>query len=364
MDIKEFISKYRNHPVLFVGTGVSLRYLDNSYTWDGLLKKIAYDLKGNVEFYLDIKSRCEIDGKYELIRAQLLSIFIHNPIIFLGYAIGDENIKSLLKTIFTYVEPNSDDAKNIRDNFLLVEYEEDSDSHEICEHDIDLEGFSTIRINKVKTDDFIEVYKALSDLALPISAMDVRKVQSVVKEIYSGGNIKVNITEDLDSLHNNDKIIAIGSSKTINYQFQSIPEMMANYFNIIDESNDQLLKLINKLTINHAQWFSIFAFSKICHEIERADDLKQQQRDKIVTYLNTLNHSSQSEHDNIKAIIDDDHITRGNKLNAVFWSIYNENLEYSDIENFLENIGNKKDTQYRRLLCVYDFKKYDNSLQI
>jgi hypothetical protein len=37
----------------------------------------------------------------------------------------------------------------------------------------------------------------------------------------------------------------------IKYQFQSIPEMMANYFNIIDESNDQLLKLINKLTINH-----------------------------------------------------------------------------------------------------------------
>ena len=62
---------------------------------------------------------------------------------------------------------------------------------------------------------------------------------------------------------------------TIKYQFQSIPEMMANYFNIIDESNDQLLKLINKLTINHAQWFSIFAFSKICHEIERADELKQ-----------------------------------------------------------------------------------------
>lgn len=150
----------------------------------------------------------------------------------------------------------------------------------------------------------------------------------------------------------------------IKYQFQSIPEMMANYFNIIDESNDQLLKLINKLTINHAQWFSIFAFSKICHEIERADELKQQQRDKIATYLKTLNHSSKSKHDNIKAIIDDDHITRGNKLNAVFWSIYNEKLEYSDIENFLENMDNKKDTQYRRLLCIYDFKKYDNSLQI
>src|SRR5690606_9675866 len=32
--------------------------------------------------------------KYELIRAQLLSLFIHSPIIFLGYNLGDKNIKS------------------------------------------------------------------------------------------------------------------------------------------------------------------------------------------------------------------------------------------------------------------------------
>jgi len=44
--------------------------------------------------------------KYELIRAQLLSLFIHNPIIFIGYNLADENIKNILKTIFTYIEPN------------------------------------------------------------------------------------------------------------------------------------------------------------------------------------------------------------------------------------------------------------------
>ena len=33
MNIQEFISNYHNHPVLFVGTGLSLRYLENSYSW-------------------------------------------------------------------------------------------------------------------------------------------------------------------------------------------------------------------------------------------------------------------------------------------------------------------------------------------
>ena len=52
MNIREFIGQYRNHPVLFIGAGISLRYLNNSHTWDGLLKYIAFELKGNNEFYL------------------------------------------------------------------------------------------------------------------------------------------------------------------------------------------------------------------------------------------------------------------------------------------------------------------------
>lgn len=32
MNNKDFIVKYKNHPVLFIGTGMSLRYLNNSYS--------------------------------------------------------------------------------------------------------------------------------------------------------------------------------------------------------------------------------------------------------------------------------------------------------------------------------------------
>lgn len=41
-----------------------------------------------------------------------------------------------------------------------------------------------IRVNKIKTDNFLSIYKSLSTLQLPVSAMDIRKVQNVVKEIY------------------------------------------------------------------------------------------------------------------------------------------------------------------------------------
>lgn len=504
MNIREFIGQYRNHPVLFIGAGVSLRYLNNAFTWDGLLKHIAYELKGNHEFYLDIKAECQTQGKYdytqiatkleqdfnrdlgqdrhgkfkeindifyremenennlsrfkiyisqlvgtlsykeekkeeiaelkkirknigsvittnydslvedifgfeslvgnnillsnpygsvykihgcctdpskviiteddykqfdekyELIRAQLLSIFIHNPIIFMGYGIGDENIKSLLKTIFTYVEPNSEDAARIRNNFLLVEFERDSQSHEITEHDIDLQGFSTIRINKVKTDDFNEIYKSLSDLNLPVSAMDIRKVQSIVKDIYSGasddGNsIKVNITEDIDSLNNSDKILVIGSAKSIKYEHKNSVSFITDYFDILEESNSQLIKLLDSIYITDNQWFPAYAFSRICPDLKIAESLKQQQAEKLDSHIAVLGNraTALNDHDGISKIFNDECIPKTNKFNAIFWAIMRGNLDLDEVGAFLEAFTDedKRGTGYRRLLCAYDFKR-------
>lgn len=56
MKIQEFISKFHNHPVLFIGSGLSLRYSKNSYDWDGLLKKIAGELNSDSRYYMDLKS--------------------------------------------------------------------------------------------------------------------------------------------------------------------------------------------------------------------------------------------------------------------------------------------------------------------
>ena len=55
MKIQEFINQYKNYPVLFMGTGISLRYYDNSYTWDQLLTKLSAELYENEEVYLNLK---------------------------------------------------------------------------------------------------------------------------------------------------------------------------------------------------------------------------------------------------------------------------------------------------------------------
>ena len=321
----------------------------------------VYKIHGSVDEVSKIIITSEdykrFDEQYELIRAQMLSLFIHNPIIFLGYSIGDENIKKVLQTIFAYLPINTPEAQRIRQNFLLVEYERDSSNTEITEHDIVIKG-SNIRINKLKTDNFTSIYQALSNINLPISAMDVRKVQSIVKEIYAGGSIKVMITEDIDSLRNSDRIIAIGSSKTISYQYMTTSEMMQNYFTIIEEANSSVLQLINKQKTAENQYFPIFGFSTICEEIANVDQLKQRQEHNLTNYLQSKGHKNN--HESIRAIKDDYSIAETYKYNAIMYALNNNQISLTDIEMHLKNLSVdlKKQSDYRRLLCLYDLKKY------
>lgn len=501
MKIEEFLRAYENHPVLFVGTGISLRYLRNSYTWDGLLKKISADLYSNNEKYLDIKYSCrlstgydyakvaeiiendfnnvvsqpenregkfksvndmfyesmakgipinrfkyylttllkddkfddnkqnEIDEfkkvrkniacvittnydelienvfeftpligndillsnpygsvykihgsisdsdniiisskdyehfsrKYELIRAQLLSLFIHNPIIFLGYNVGDDNIKDLLSTIFSYVEPNSPEAEKIRSNFLLVEYEKDSDNDEITEHDIQIDSQRQIRINKLKTDNYTRMYTALSNLTLPISAMDIRKVESIVKELKTGGSIRVQITESLDDLKNSDKVIAIGSTNTIKVEFKTLNELLESYFKIMDESNFQITDSISKISIRNNQWFAICGFKSINPNLDTDSVLEKQQIGKVKNYEQEIKRDGISYpiHNNIQNIFDDETIINSNKIKAIAWNVFERNITLEELKNFLLNFSEKSQTDYRKLLCLYDYLKFN-----
>ncbi|HCY4751473.1 TPA: SIR2 family protein, partial [Staphylococcus aureus] len=284
----------------------------------------------------------KFNNKYELIRAQLLSLFIHNPIIFLGYSVSDENIKRILDTIFAYVEPNTAQAEKIRKNFLLVEYEEGSTNNEVVEHDISLQNNKLIRINKLKTDNYISIYKELSNLNLPVSAMDIRKVQNIVKDIYSGGEIKVAITEDIDTLQNYEKILAIGSRKTITYDYQTTPELMINYFKIIEEDNKELLSIIDKLKIQSQQYFPIFAFSKINNKIAHAEELKKQQKNNLLGTLERISPKHKILFNSILDLIKSDHIAQSYKTNALIYNVYKRHISLEELKNYLLEFKSKE----------------------
>lgn len=497
MKIQEFINQFKNHPILFMGTGISLRYYEDSYTWDQLLTKLCTELYEDEEVYLNLKYKCKNDylliaseleksfdeilekdrnGKFkpindlffermkqgkpqcsrmklylsslfenlkikesmkeeidnlvkakknicsiittnydkfvednidfsplvgnkiilsnpygsvykihgsidypdslvitqedysnfnlgnELIKAQLISLFIHNPIIFLGYGMNDDDIKSILETIFKYVVPNSEEAKLIQRNFLLVEYERGTSNTIVEDYSITLQQNNSIRINKLVTDDFSSIYTAIGNLRLPVSAMDIRKVETVIRKILvnnSDGAVKVRITDNIDSLDNRDTILAIGSEESFKYVNLQTGDMIRLYFELIDENKTEVLALIDNMKISSNQYFPIYGFSLINQEIHEASKLKRQQDRQIESCIQRINDISKVEHNSINDIIHDVSVARSYKEECIMWNVWENHVDLDKLKNYLLSYGEKETTNYRKLLCVYDKKKYD-----
>lgn len=496
MSISEFVSNFKNHIILFVGTGMSLRYFEKSYSWMDLLESSVIDLTGSKEDFLIIKNRHFMNGSYDLpamageidtlftqrlegeregkfkeindmffeqvekgikssrfkiylsellhenqpkedkqeelvkmkkmqknigsvittnydnlieqvygfspligndillsnpygsvykihgsietpesliitsddygrfedsydlIRSQIISMFIHNPIVFLGYSLGDKNIKMLLKTIFKFVSPSSEEAEKIKQNFLVVEYDEGNANTEVQDFECTLDENTSIVINRTKTDNFSEIYDSISNLILPISAMDVKKVRDIVSLICEGTDgIKVYVTADMDSLNNSDKVLAIGSKQSVSVNYMNSSEMIQNYFEIIDNRDIARTEIIKHYKITVSQFFPIYGFLNINPGIENSEQLKLIEDQKISeTKTKALQHTCV--YDTIKDILDDDDIVETKKNWTIINGVFEGKIRLEDLKSYLLSFEDRTPTELRKLTVVYDYLQY------
>ena len=66
-------------------------------------------------------------------------------------------------------------------------------------------------------------------------------------------------------------------------------------------------------------------------------------------------------HSSINEVYKDTNITDSNKISAIFWLAHTGDIGLDELESYLRNFEDKSDTPYRKLLCIYDQKRYGNS---
>lgn len=514
MTISEFISRFRTHPILFIGAGISLRYYEKAYSWESLLKTIATDLnKGNTQLYLDLRNKAmdalgtcdyaslataleaEIDARlkdlsskedsipqiwgivnkifyeiaednrktsrlkiwvkellsalelnqlrknevlsfkkacekvasivttnydtfvedhlgfnpllgndillsnpyqsvykihgsvtdpsnmvltkedydlfnhrYELIQAQLISLFIHNPIVFLGYSINDANIQKLLSVIFSYVDRNSDLGRKVAENFLCVQYERGSENLDIQEETFHIrlgEREADIPINVLKTDKFIALYDALSNLQLPVEAIHLKRVEHVFHRIKLGGEIAVKLVGDLENVDNRELVLAIGPIDRIDVSLDKIyrvTEAIQSYFEITEEFKSGMVILTDGVRKN--MYFPAKGMAHVFPEMEHKDELCQQQDKLLNEEFNRIEKipECRSDHTDVDDILRDERIVASNKVKAIFYQVYKAGIALDDLRGYLYNrLQDSREcvpTDIRKLLCLYDARKY------
>lgn len=63
---------------------------------------------------------------------------------------------------------------------------------------------------------------------------------------------------------------------------------------------------------------------------------------------------------NIDDILITSNIPESYKIDYIFYKVFNNSISPDDLKNYLIKIDGDLDSNYKKLLCLYDFKKYEN----
>lgn len=187
-------------------------------------------------------------GKY--LASKLLTIFMEYPIIFIGYSLGDTNIRDILKDISVCIPESK--LRSLQERFVFVDYSPGTVGYEVSEYEIDL-GSKRITMTKVSLEDFGILYDALTS---KVASVPVKLLRRFKEDLYSfviskepGTTLKVSALENPD-LPEDNLVISIGLQETGEYGYQRLLDVNGWYRNIVlDElpasvhSYDKLLEL-------------------------------------------------------------------------------------------------------------------------
>lgn len=170
-------------------------------------------------------------GKY--LAAKLMTIFMEYPIIFIGYSIGDPNIRTILEDIVVCIPEEK--LKILQDRFVYVDYQPEMTGYEVSEYALDLNG-KRITMTKIALQDFSILYDAL---AAKVSAISVKLLRRFKEEIYTyvitskpGPTMQVASLDD-SSIDENCLAVSIGLPTTGTLGIRSVLNVDSWYRDIV-----------------------------------------------------------------------------------------------------------------------------------
>lgn len=166
--------------------------------------------------------------KLKYLSAKLLTIFVEHPIIFIGYGLGDVNIRKIFSEIAECL--TGEQLERIKDNFIFISPafgEKESFNKNTLTW-----GSHSIIINEFILEDYSLVYQALSKIQSSMPIKLVRKLQDMVCNFVYSTEIQNDILfGDINSpdLDDGKAAIYFGKADTvrqIGFRYFSIDEIL------------------------------------------------------------------------------------------------------------------------------------------
>ncbi len=122
----------------------------------------------------------EFEEKESYLIAKLLTIFLEYPVIFIGYSLNDRNIRNIFETISGCL--TQDKLNQLKERLIFIEYSQEED---ISEFSMQFSNGNSIRMNKISTVDFLQIYKEIKATKSKYNPVILRQLR---KDIYDLAN--------------------------------------------------------------------------------------------------------------------------------------------------------------------------------
>lgn len=312
------------------------------------------------------------DRKLKYLSAKLLTIFVEHPIIFIGYGLGDVNIRKLFNEIAECLTPEQ--LNKIKDNFISPAFgeKENFQKKEI------IFGKHSIIISEFVLNDYSIVYQALSKIQSSIPIKLTRKLQDMVCNFVYSAEVQNNVLfGDINSPEIDDEKIAIyfGRADTvtqIGFSYFSIDEILEDV--LFDNKpylvNQQLIDKTFK-NIRSSAGSTLLPVYKYTKLLQRSLDTIPDNYNIIEGYDDPDIMPTTSDRKNyIKEgdsfySINEIELCYPNHIPKQVANIkkYAQNISVEDLEGYLKkyfytDTYRKYKSLFRKLIALYDYKKY------
>lgn len=144
--------------------------------------------------------------------AKLLLFFLERPVIFVGYSLGDENVRDILKSVTFCLD--GDLRKRVGDRLLLVSWDPSIIDPVVQPKEIELSQGVRLTVNELKCSSFLDLFEVLGEAEASLDASLLRRIKDKLYDIVidndAGKKIKIISQDQLESNAEIEFVVGVG----------------------------------------------------------------------------------------------------------------------------------------------------------
>lgn len=314
----------------------------------------------------------QFDENNPYLAAKLVTIFVENPVIFIGYSLYDPNIKSLLSSIVKGI--GAKNIKKITNNLIFVQREKEGRPYGVRETVYSL-GEVDLPVTVLVTHDFKEIYKSLQEVEHKIPVRILRhckeQIYNLVKETDGSKHLCVIDFEDLDESSNIDFVVGVGVLDRLGKKGYQAIGLIDLFQDVVRKKSKYDPEIVLTTTIptceKTTKYVPVYKYLKDVGINTLEDYKKSKYRLRAIEEFNIKDFRNKQYQNyfvreckglSVKDIADK---YESNKAAIFIPFIPWKHINHIDLAKFItENIKNtngkisRYSTFYRKLICVYD----------